>query len=264
MSKDPLEDIVNDLKKSSKYASIEEGFVRTVGSDQLRRRKNVKDAIKHTRSKLHQVGAVYFDRKTEYSSWLNELSTCDKNEIQPVCARMMLSHASTRERLPFLEDFYRQIFEQIPAPNSIIDIACGLNPLAIPWMPLNSFTTYYAYDIYDNLAAFLNSFFSIRGITGKAFSQDILVNPPTQKVDLAFILKAIPCLEQVNNQAGSILLEKIPASNLVISFPARSLSGKNKGMLVNYDEHFHSIIREKNWAISKIIFPTELVYVIRK
>lgn len=262
--KDRIEEVVDSVKNSSKYRSINEDFIRSVAEEQLRKRKNLKEAIKHTRSKLHQVGAVYFDGKFDYQNWLNDLSTFQKDEVSSLCAKAMLSHASTRERLPFIKDFYESIFEHVPRPNTIIDVACGLNPLAIPWMKHYLEFGYYAFDIYDDLAAFLNDFFKIQGIAGKAFSQDILLNPPTQRADLAFILKAIPCLEQVSNNAGAMLLDRISASNLVVSFPAKSLTGKNKGMLANYDEHFQSLVEGKNWSISKIVFPTELVYIIRK
>ncbi len=264
MNSEPIDEIVKNLRKSSKYMSIDEEYIRSIGKEQLRRRKDLKEAIKYTRSKLHQVGAVYFDGKFDYDNWLINLSTSQKDKTRSLCAKMMLAHASTRERLPFIEEFYEKIFEQLPAPSTIIDIACGLNPLSIPWMNLNPHVTYYAYDIYNDLAMFLNSFFNIQNISGEAFSRDVLIAPPTQQADLALILKAIPCLEQVNSNAGITLLEQIPANNLVVSFPIKSLTGKNKGMLTNYDQHFQSIVEGKDWSISKNVFPTELVYIIKK
>lgn len=263
--KDSIEEIVDNIKNSSKYRMIDAQFVRSIGEDQLRKRKKLKDAIKYTRSKLHQVGAVYFDGKYDYDGWLSNLSLCNKDEIRPLCAKIMSTHASTRERLPIIEDFYKKIFSQFPKPNIVLDIACGLNPLAIPWMGLNAGTTnYYAYDIYQDLADFLNGFLGILEISGQAISCDVLETPPTQEADVALLLKAIPCLEQVKDDAGARLLEKIPAKIIVASFPVKSLTGKNKGMLVNYDEHFQTLVTGKNWEVTKLSFATELVYIVRK
>lgn len=181
--KDNIEEIVSNVKNSSKYRSINEEYIRSIGEEQLRKRKKLKEAIKYTRSKLHQVGAVYFDGKYDYDEWLASLSTCKKEDVRALCSKIMLAHASTRERLPILEDFYHKIFSQFPTPNTILDIACGLNPLSIPWMKLNPKVNYYAFDIYQDLANFINGFFTIMGVSGRAISCDILTDPPTQNAD---------------------------------------------------------------------------------
>lgn len=264
MNTDAIERIVLNLKKSPKYMSINEDFVRFVATEQLHRRKDLKEAIKFTRSKLHQVGAVYFDRRFEYQNWISDLSAAPKEDRKSLCLKIMSSHTSTRERLPFIEQFYQKIFEQLPQPETVLDIACGLNPLAIEWMNLGANVKYYAFDIYDDLAVFLNGYFRVQGVAGEAISQNVVLHPPTQRADVALMLKAIPCLEQVHKNAGAILLDSVPSNNLVISFPIKSLTGKNKGMLGNYNEYFQSLVEEKNWSISEIIFPTELIYIVRK
>lgn len=261
---DLVEKILQDVKGSSKYKSIDEAFIRSVGEEQLKRRKNVKEAIKFTRAKLHQVGAVYFDGKIDYARWSNILSLSETQDIRDICKMMMLTHASTRERLPILENFYETIFSHLPEIHSVLDVACGLNPLAIPWMNLNESVSYYAYDIFEDLTLFLNKVFEVFKVNGEAFSLDVLKGPFEHKADLAFVLKAIPCLEQVNTNAGTLLLEKIPASHLVISYPIKSLTGKSKGMVINYDERFQAIVEGKNWGIQKIEFSQELVYIVKK
>ena len=45
-------------------------------------------------------------------------------------------HSSTRERLPILEQFYARALADIPPARVVLDLACGLNPLALAWMPL--------------------------------------------------------------------------------------------------------------------------------
>ena len=78
------------------------------------------------------------------------------------------------------------------------------------------------------------------------------------------MLKALPCLEQVDKSVGLQLLETISADALVVSFPAYSLGGRHKGMVVNYEARFWQLVAGKNWSISRFEFPTELVFLIRK
>ena len=82
--------------------------------------------------------------------------------------------------------------------------------------------------------------------------------------DVALLLKAIPCLEQVDKSAGLTLLEAIPARHLVISVPAQSLGGRRKGMPAHYAQHLSELIAGKPWDVREIALQTELVYVVRK
>ena len=47
---------------------------------------------------------------------------------------------------------------------------------------------------------------------------------------------------------------------LIISFPAQSLGGRNKGMAGHYDTHFRALVADKPWQIERFDFATELVF----
>ena len=78
-------------------------------------------------------------------------------------------------------------------------------------MPLAPDTCYYACDIYQDQAAFLNQCFPLLGVPGEARICDLLQDCPTQLVDVALLLKAIPCLEQADKLIGRKLLDAIQA-----------------------------------------------------
>jgi 16S rRNA (guanine(1405)-N(7))-methyltransferase len=101
-------------------------------------------------------------------------------------------------------------------------------------------------------------------VQGNGKTCNVIHYCPAQKVDVAFILKAIPCLEQVNKAAGLRLLETINADHLVVSFPAHSLGGKQKGMLTNYEARFYQLVRHKPWSIQRFAFPGELVFLVTR
>jgi 16S rRNA (guanine(1405)-N(7))-methyltransferase len=260
--------LIEAVLASSKYKSIDVNFIRYIGMHELSRHRILKEAIKSTKNKLHQVGGAFQTSAPRYAVWLNELKFAKRSgneeHFLEICKWIMQYHSSTRERLPILEEFYSTIFANLPPINSIIDIACGLHPLAVPWMPLSEHVQYFAYDIYEDMVGFLNESLALMPVQGSGKVSDVIHSCPTQKVDMAFILKAIPCLEQVDKSAGLRLLESINADHLVVSFPAHSLGGKTKGMTANYESRFYQLVGHKPWSIQRFEFPGELVFLVSK
>jgi 16S rRNA (guanine(1405)-N(7))-methyltransferase len=263
-----LDQLIEAVQASSKYRSISSDFVSYIGTQELARRHNLKEAIKATKNKLHQVGGAYQDSTPRYAAWLYEMKQAikqgDRDRVRDVCRSIMGHHSSTRERLPLLEQFYSTILADLPPLNSVIDVACGLHPLAIPWMPLAEDSVYYAYDMYVDMMDFLNEGMSLLQVHGYTQACDVIRYCPTQRVDLAFLLKTLPCLEQVDKSAGLRLLEMINADHLVVSFPTHSLGGSRKGMVTNYEARFNELVTNKHWSIRRFSFATELVFLIRK
>lgn len=264
----PIDRLIEVVLASSKYKSIDVDFIRYIGIQEISRHRNLKEAIKSTKNKLHQVGGAFQTSAPRYSVWLDELKFAKRSgneeHFLDTCKWILQYHSSTRERLPILEQFYSTILAHLPPVNSAIDIACGLHPLAIPWMPLNEHVQYFAYDIYEDMIDFLNESLALMPVHGSAIMCDVIHSCPTQKVDIAFILKSIPCLEQVDKSAGLRLLETINADYFVVSFPAHSLGGKNKGMIANYESSFYKQIGHKNWSIQRFEFPGELVFLVSR
>jgi 16S rRNA (guanine(1405)-N(7))-methyltransferase len=263
-----IDRLIEAVLASSKYKSIDVNFIRHIGLQEFSRHRNLKEAIKATKNKLHQVGGAYQTSAPRYSVWLDELKfakrSANKERFLDICKWIMQYHSSTRERLPVLEQFYSTIFANLPPINSVIDIACGLHPLAVPWMPLHDHVQYVAYDIYEDMIGFLNESLALMPVKGSAKVCDVIHDCPARRVDVAFMLKAIPCLEQVDKSAGLRLLETINADHLVVSFPARSLGGKNKGMATNYEARFYEQVGYKPWSIQRLEFPGELVFLVGK
>jgi len=124
--------------------------------------------------------------------------------------------------------------------------------------------SYEAYDVFQDLMDLINAFFHRFQIHGMATQMNLLENYPRKQAALTLLLKTIPCLEQVDKNAGKKILSQIESKFAVISFPAHSLSGKNKGMPKNYESHFLEICNPDVWEIQKILFPSELVFLIKR
>jgi 16S rRNA (guanine(1405)-N(7))-methyltransferase len=264
----PLEQLVSQVLSSRKYRQISPAFVRNLAKRELSNRRNFKDALKATKNKLHQVGGAYQPGQMEYQAWLDRLrlSYADPDPVtfREVCKEIMAYHASTRERLPILEEFFSTILKDLPPIRSVVDLACGFNPLALPWMGLPDEVEYLAIDIYQDMMAFIQDFMLLLKINGRTAAADVLEFSLDREVDLALILKTIPCLEQVDREAGQRLLDSLPAAHMLVSFPVHSLGGKQVGMTENYAARFEELVSGKRWVVRRFEFSTELAFLVSK
>lgn len=259
-----LDKLVQAVLESSKYHAISQDLIRNIGLRELSVRRNGKEAIKATKNKLHQVAGAYLDSKPQYDRWAELLASStqdgDPQAIRQTCLHIMQHHASTRERIGLLAQFYTTILDGLPPIRSVLDVACGFNPLAIPWMPFDGTVAYSACDIYTDQIAFLNTCLSLLGVEGRAFTCDLVSAPPQEPVDVAFVLKVLPPLEQIDKNSGLNLLRALNAKTIIVSFPARSLSGRDKRMAENYESRFLPLMHAEQWQVERFDFSTELVF----
>nr|AIA13166.1 Ribosomal RNA methyltransferase (FmrO) [uncultured bacterium] len=166
-SGDDITELITSVRSSQKYAAISGAMIRSIGLRELAARRNLKEAIKATKNKLHQVAGAYLDARLPYDDWLalleaavaddrrttNDDESLANSKLRQACREIMRHHASTRERLPILESFYASTLASLGPVRSVLDLACGLNPLALPWMPLAPDARYYACDVYADMIA---------------------------------------------------------------------------------------------------------------
>jgi 16S rRNA (guanine(1405)-N(7))-methyltransferase len=265
---DPIEQYVSKVRENPKYASIHEALIRRIACQEVAKRKDPRQVVKAIKNKLHQVGGAYLDRPVNYTHSLEELTSAfhqGQDQFRQACQQVMCYHSSTRERLPEIDHFYRTLIPELPPLRRVIDVACGLNPLAIPWMGLPADVEYIAIDIFGDMVSFLNQFFSLIGIQGYAIVGDVIGEYPAIQADVGFVLKTIPCLEQVDKYAGIKLLDELQTEYIIVSFPVHSLGGRrDKGMIENYTNRFTEITNSRQWTVKRYEFTTELVFIVRK
>lgn len=262
-----IEKFVAKVQESTKYAQLDPNLVRQIALEELRKQKDWHDALKTTRTRLHRLTGAFLVPKIDYAKWLTNfkaLPSYDSEQFKETSKKMMKLHASTQERLPFLDSFFQTCLASIAPVSSVLDLACGLNPLAIPWMPLEKDCRYYACDVVDPQVDFLNAYFSLVGQNGSAFTCNLLQFIPQQNVQVAFMLKLLPILDQVDPNASANLLNQVNADHLLISYPSKSLGGRSKGMRHTYAEHFERITSGRQFKIHPFDFPNETVYLLSR
>jgi len=262
-----VDEIVCAVLAARKYHAVCPDTVRRIAEGELIKRGSVPKALKGTKSRLHQVYSA-FEGAIDYGEAHRRLKTAydtgSGSAIRDACRRVLRLHSSTRERLPILDTFYPEIWGMTGIPNILIDLGCGLNPLALPWMSLPHGARYYAYDIDAPRIEFLNRYFSLIGSPPLAAWQDVLCRPPETEADVALLLKTSPTLERQEKKGTLRLLQALKAPAVVVSFSVKSLGGKHKGMAAHYERQFLSTVADESWQVTKLAFETELVFVVKR
>lgn len=237
-------DIVERVRRSSRYRNIAPALVERLAIEELPKARNPDDAVKRVKRRLHQAVGAFRG------------GLADDAELR--------AHASTRERLPHLETFYSRIWAITGVPASVLDLGCGLNPLALGWMRLATDARYVAIDVDERLLGVVGSFLHQAGQPHDVRSADLLRDVPQDQVDVAFLLKLVTVLDRQDPEAATRLLRGLRARHAVVSFTTRSLGGRGKGMERTNRARMDRLIAAEGRvsAVAEASVPGELVFVL--
>jgi 16S rRNA (guanine(1405)-N(7))-methyltransferase len=255
--------IESDLRASRKYRHLCEETINRIAA-WVAERYAPRDALKAARRKLHQVYAAFGAQSAESLQRISQIPEEAGEEIlRAVCREVLGQHRSTAERLPILDELYPALWREIGPPTSVVDLACGFHPFALPWMSLPPGAAYHAFDIDHQLIAALNSFFTRLGRPATASCKDLLVSVPPVRGDVAFLFKTLPCLEQQEKGVAARLLRAIRCPWVVVSFPHETLGGKRKGMRGYYHEFITALAGSLGAALRKLELGNESFYLLK-
>jgi 16S rRNA (guanine(1405)-N(7))-methyltransferase len=263
--------VVAAITESRRYRAVDPAVVRRMASEELPQARSTADAVKRVKRRLHQAVGAY--RPTGVRGVTTDLERLhaaherDRSsaELRAVCEGLMARHASTRERLPFLDRFYAGIWDVLgSAPASIVDLGCGLAPLALPWMALAPSARYHAIDADAAAIELVDGFLSLIGQPHVAEARDLVAPLRPPPADVALLLKLVPILDRQDPAAARRLLGSIAAGHVVVSFPVRSLGGHRRGMEWTYRRRVDSLLDDLGQRVLQVAeasVPNELVVV---
>jgi 16S rRNA (guanine(1405)-N(7))-methyltransferase len=263
-----LDDVLARVAVSRRYRHVSDEVVRRLATEEIVKSHNLADAEKRTKRRLHQIFGAYTGQP-DYPQRLLALARAidggDAESVREVCRLAMAGHVSTRERLPILDRFYADLLAITGVPSVVCDIACGLNPLAVPWMGLPAGARYVACDIDSQLVGFVAAALDLFGIDAQVELRDVVTLPPACDADIALLLKSVPCLDQQGAGVAARALAGLRARHIVVSFPVQSIGGREKGMERTYRARFATLIDELGWQerrVQELSISGELVFVI--
>ncbi|MFH1451280.1 MAG: hypothetical protein ABIF89_01570 [bacterium] len=253
------------ILQTKKYRSVYEKTVQRVAADCLTKYPE-KVAEKKARNILHQIWGSYYRARPDFQKLFARVKKDIESgkSVKEAVAPLLKIHSSTRERSAILNKFYARIFALTGYPNFVIDVACGFNPLTFAWMNLPKKSHYFGVDIDKEQNQFIESFFKLTENDQASIGlADVLIDR-LPAADVVFMLKLLPSLEQQEKGSSLKVLKNQLAGYLVVSFPVKSLSGKKKGMADFYSQSFEDLIVNEPWKVEKLLFDSELVFVIKK
>ena len=226
-------ELLDKLLRSKNYRDICPDTVRRVWSECEKRYKKAKDVDKATREALHGItGAFMTPQEARQLAYDMQAWYVDKTDL---CLEKLLSrHASTRERLPLsdMDATYDRIFVTTGKPRSVLDLACGINPLFLAARGIETVGV----DISGAAVYAVNCFHESYHMPASARCADLLCPGaiPGERFDVALLFKLLPLLERQENGSAARIMNSINARHIIVSFPTRTLSGRSVGMTENY------------------------------
>ena len=253
-------EIVDRVRRSARYREVDPALVRRLAAEELPRSRNADDAVKRVKRRLHQAVGAFRGAARAGGGWANDLAD---PALRAACAEAMRTHASTRERIDHLERFYSAIWDTTALPRSILDLGCGLNPLALPWMAVGS-AHYAAIDVDERPLGVVRDFLKAVGQPHDVAALDLVSTVPAQGADVALLLKLVTTLDRQDPDAATRLLGGLRVRHAVVSFTTRSLGGRGRGMERTYRERLDRLVTDTG-RVTQVVeasVPNELVFVL--
>lgn len=250
--------LIQKIKEKKELRGVADDVVNRALEDYVKKYKidltkisksDSKVIIKATRSELRLLTGRY-----QRSVKRNELAF-DNESIN----KMLMTHSSTAERMDFYPKL-REIINKLKI-HSILDLGCGLNPIALAEKKYE----YFASDIKEDELKIIEAYFNNKKIKGKAFSYDLRTDAKKlPSADLCIMLKVLDIIAKTKKDRAVLvesLLRSIQCNYFLISFSTKKLSGKR----MNYPkrEWFERILAKLNLEAQKTEIENELFYLIK-
>ncbi len=262
--------LIQDVQSSRKYRDLDlpDAFLLDLIENEFLHTTNKRIIKDNFRKKLHEVIAPYLEdidyyQETKYLSAEYQQNSLNNDQIKNWARTIMHKHASTRERLANLEGFYQTIWSKIGYPSSIIDLACALDPLSLPWFNNPFLNSFYGIDIHKPRLDFLETFFQLYFPFAKTIQQDFIAEPVQIKADCAFLFKEAHRMEKRKSGSTSQLIQNLDVQHIIISLPAKDLSGHHD-LSDFHTRLIENAIQGQKFSITRAQVGVELLYFIEK
>lgn len=248
------------ILSSKNYSEVCPDTVKRVFTAKLPLYKSLKEADKAARAQLHQITGAFMgaDEQRQAGLLAREYAAGDAKALD----RALLLHSSTRERKDDWRALYAQVFGAIGGtPQKVLDLACGLNPIALGALGVE---TVRGVDIQGGAVRTVNAWAEAAGWDVRAECADLLCEIALEGADLALMMKLLPLLERQRPGAARALMETCPAKHLLVTFPTRTLGGRNVGMEEQYARWMDENTPDALEVLEQFTVGTELCYVLRR
>lgn len=222
---DDLDPLVGRVLSGAKYRGLDPAFVARVVAEVRPGARSEAEAVKAAKRRLHQVfGAFTAGRPVAALERARAALAVDPDDRSALIAAMR-THASSAERVAHLDELAALLASWVGRPASVVDLACGLGPLAAPWLDLAEGCRYWCCDVDRGLVDGLQALGAALPVALTAETVDLVARTVTEPADLALALKAVTTLDQQRAGRSAEVLGALRCADVVISVPRQSLGG---------------------------------------
>ena len=126
------------LAGSKKYRSIHRDTIHDIAAGEAANAFDARDLERLVRQRLHRAVAHFLVSGTT-AKVAEEIASLPADPRDPQlrcwCRRVMAMHVSSAERLDDLDEFYGRLLELVGPVDSVADVACAFNTMALPAEP---------------------------------------------------------------------------------------------------------------------------------
>ncbi len=278
--------IIATIKEKKELSSLDDDFIKRMVDLYLAKNPKIKKKLeihpklekarefeallKEIRKILHEIYGVFNLKSKEREKLLEELEIAlgrthkIDDEVIALHKKILSTHQSTKERLNYYKRVYENIFKYTGRPSRILDLASGLNPFSYVFMNINSLE-YTASEISSADIRFIQRYFktisTYKRIIGATIKLDLIFDKSFPETEVCFLFKALDSLENIKKNISYEILSNIRAKYIVVSFPTKSLTGKNisKKRL----SWFLRIVKKLGYSYENFEIPNELFYILK-
>ena len=216
MEKNTKKEIIKKIKEKKELSGLGDSIVEDFLNEVLKKYKlsskesDIKILVSETRNLLRKISGRF----------QKSLKKREENIEKSNFIELLKSHSSTSERLSFYPELIMLINSK--KPSSILDLGCGLNPLAVASKKLK----YYACDIKKDELKIVENYFKKNKIKGKAFFYDLRkIDSTLPKAGVCLAFKVFDILGKNNHSLTKQIIQKIKCKTIIASFSTKKLSG---------------------------------------
>jgi 16S rRNA (guanine(1405)-N(7))-methyltransferase len=253
-------EIVDRVRRSARYRSVDPALLARLAAEELPRSRNADDAVKRVKRRLHQAVGAFRSGSRITAPWPVD----DPDALRAACLDAMRRHASTRERVAHLDRFYRGIWDVTGVPSRLLDLGCGLGPLALPWMEIGT-AHLTAVDVDAGVLEVVEGFLAAAGQPHRVEALDLVGAPaPPGTANVVLLLKLVTTLDRQDPAAAARLLRDISADHAVVSFATRSLGGRADGRARTYRDRVERLAIDSGRvrSVAEASVPGEITFVL--
>lgn len=234
--------IIQDIKKKKTLKNLDDEivlqYVRKYSDNlNLDKKKDYEKLIKSVRAELHTKYGMF---------WLDDKFTLE-------------SHKSSKDRIKIYPILYQEIFKITGKPKSILDLACGLNPLSYKYLGCKP--EYIASELSIKDCENIQAYFDKNKIDGKTIPLDLTQDNEYPNVDVTFLFAAFDTVEENGHKLAEKIIKSLKSKYVVVSFSTKTISNRK----MNYPQRgwIERMLKRIEKSYVKLSYPNEIFYVIK-